>query len=204
MFDNQKIPVAQIDEEILRPAQIFLTSQFQHSASRGHHAENTSRNTLSYGYDFFRMRNNDFRPRPTPQILKDVCASAVQKLEEVISRKLPSVSAFNSCLVSLYERGGKLEPHVDTAKDFSRSKFYFGDDIIGVVINADTSGKLYVQKQINGIRPVFDEARGWVVPEQDGCAALLTGRMRHYPYMHGVTEVAERRVSITFRTVEFK
>lgn len=170
------------------------------------HNHRTKRQTLNFGYDFVKLRLGDKRFTPIPLSLQTLCEDAVRSLQRKVDHPLPSAEAFKNCIISIYKHGDKLEPHIDTDRPgLDKYGFCFGDDIIGVILEADRNGKFYIQEApANSRRPHFDAARAFILPEQDGTAFLLNGEARRSPYFHGVSPVDKRRISVTFRSVELK
>ena len=105
-------------------------------------------------------------------------------------------------ILSYYGPGFHLEPHVDVNIDNRENDpFYFNEKVYGIVIEPDEEGNLYFVKWDEeglpplGLEPVYN------LSEKVGSVFCLEGPFRHQPYFHGVSDIKNRRISITFRTV---
>jgi hypothetical protein len=79
----------------------------------------------------------------------------LQELGDDISKALDrSYRVFNNIILSVYEEGFHLEPHIDINSTDHQTNFYFQEEIFGIVIEPDSTGHLYfIQKFINPIPP---------------------------------------------------
>lgn len=162
--------------------------------------QRTKRNTREYGYSFFEMENGNFTLYSIPHLLKDLG-------KEICKALGFSSHEFTNIILSVYEEGFHLEPHVDTnEKDHLNSLYYFDENVFGIIIEADPTGHLYfIQHDTNETLPSLDPTCSvYDLDEQDGTIFCLQGKYRFAPYNHGVTQVANRRISITFRKVIIK
>lgn len=169
----------------------------------------TKRQTTEYGYIFRKLRQGDNSFTPFPDELVELCSLALKELSDKTNLKLPSVEDIiqrGNCIVSDYETGDELAPHIDY--DEARAKcrgedlsFYFGESIIGVVLEADESGKLYIQPSSKERH--HNPHKAQKIDEQDGSVFLLHGKARH-DFEHGVTPISKKRLSVTFRTIEWR
>lgn len=166
----------------------------------------TRRQTLNFGYDFVKLRQGNQSYSPIPIAIQELRQEAVKALQNKTDKALPPASAFQNCIISIYGAGDRLEPHIDTDRPgLDKYGFCFGDDIIGVILESDRTGKFFIQSSpLNSKRPVFDNQQAFILPEHDGMTFLLNGEARRMPYFHGVKPVEKRRISLTFRSVEFK
>ena len=152
---------------------------------------NTRRATREYGFSFFRMEKGDFSFTEPPEYLIEIGKAICEALGD-------KPIAFTNIILSLYGSGYHLEPHADVAiEDLSQYGFYFSEKVYGIIIEADSDGHFYLGKY--GANGRMEPAT--CLEEVDGTVFSLQGLYRHLPYLHGVTTVAHRRVSITFRTV---
>ncbi len=165
----------------------------------------TTRRTRNYGYDFDLLKEGDRTFADFPPALFRLCAETILQLETVTGKKLPAPEAFTNCIVSDYEPDFRLKPHIDVNRDRAErfnSGFYFGP-VIGVVLIADTLPKNTPPSSPRGTLYLLDEKKQkHPLDEVDGMAFLLDGPNRDR-YPHGVDVVHTRRLSVTFRTVEF-
>src|SRR5262249_11457518 len=96
----------------------------------------------------------------------------------------------------LYGPGCILRPHIDINDSVGKERGYnfrFGPDLVGVILKADSKGSLYFLDEHDKEVPL---------PEHDGAAFLLNGPTRDH-FKHGVSSIADSRLSVTYRTVEF-
>lgn len=158
--------------------------------------ERTHRATCEYGYSFFKMEQGDFTYTYPPAFL--------QELGEHICRALgDEPEPFTNIILSYYDKGFHLAPHVDVGyhNRYGECQFYFGEKVYGIVIEADSKGSLYFVQWQKDLTPPLDLEPIYVLPEENGAIFCLKGQWRSIPYFHGVSLVANKRISITFRTV---
>ena len=202
------LPTALIDSQYIEKT-IELLERYLHQEGEFHfqNTKNTKRETYTFGYSFFRMVEGDKTFVDIPPYLKNLCQKAIDALGE--SYHLGLVSDYQNVIISIYQQGYFLEPHVDVDFSYqvaegSPTDFYFGENVIGIVLEADAEGHFYLVKVDSSedrlsptlLKPVE-------LKEQSGLAYLLTGEQRREPFFHGVTQVQKRRISVTFRTVHF-
>jgi hypothetical protein len=158
----------------------------------------TRRDTREYGYSFFKMENNDFTYSPPPSFFQELGTHICQALgHEPVE--------FTNIILSLYEEGFHLEPHVDVnVKDlYKNCTFYFDENVYGIVLEADPTGHLYFVKwEGEGLVPPLNLEPIYALEEYPGMIFCLQGPLRQSPYFHAVSTVSKRRISITFRTVK--
>lgn len=158
----------------------------------------TRRDTRQYGFNFFKMLNGDFSYLAPPTFFQELGAHICKAFgHEPVE--------FTNIILSLYEKDFHLEPHVDVnAKDlYGNAPFYFGERVYGIVVESDPTGHLYFVKwEGEGLAPPLDIEPVYSLKEEEGTIFYLEGAFRKTPYFHGVSKVSNRRISITFRTVE--
>lgn len=157
----------------------------------------TNRKTLEYGYSYFRLEQGDkhyVEPIPELSALGEIVCAALGH-EPVL---------FNNFIISLYEKDFNLEPHVDIHKKSPQNfDFYFGDRIYGVILEADSSGNFYFTHFSKIGFPPIDNPVIHQLEESPGIVFCLENELRHEPYFHGVSKIANQRLSVTFRTVHY-
>ena len=166
--------------------------------------EITHRKTYSFGYNYFSLIEDNKKFTHIPSYLKELCQACLDSFPK--EYELGKADDYLNVIVSIYEPGYQLEPHVDVDTDqYTEGKkvdFHFSENIVGVVLKPDTSGKLYMVK-------ADDESQRLTAPkifeldEKAGTSYLMSGEGRHKPYYHGVSKVNDLRVSVTFRQVIF-
>ncbi len=158
----------------------------------------TKRNTRTYGYSFFKMENNDFNFTPVPEFLQILGQHICESLGH------PKVE-FTNVILSMYEEGFYLEPHVDTnPSDFPNKNYHFDENVYGLIVEPDSTGHLYFIRHDNDLVPPLDLPILYSLEEHPGTIFCLKDSLRKAPYFHGVTSVSKRRISLTFRTVTIK
>lgn len=167
--------------------------------------QDTSRQTIEYGYSYHAMvKDPQAEPTDIPVILQSLYWSAIAALQESSDENLNLSKDFNNCIISIFGPGDKLRPHVDVDETRTHTSkgdpvhFYYDKDVVGIIIQADSTGQLYLVDQ----REEGEENPDAIyLPEEDGFVYLMTGESRFVPYAHGVSEVTDQRISITFRTM---
>ncbi len=156
----------------------------------------TQRKTVEYGYSFFKLEKGKRDYTPPPKFLQELGKKACQ----VLGHEAPA--AFTNIILSVYNSGYHLEPHVDVDQTTGYD-FWFSERVYGVVVQPDTTGHLYLA-EYEGDGPVpLDLQHTYDLDEQVGTVFCLQGEQRHGPCYHGVTNISDHRISLTFRTVEF-
>lgn len=201
MTQQLSVPVAQLDKLFVNDT---LTDLDEYLVSRSLLHEQaddyTVRETLHFGYDYFALLNDDKTFTPIPTFLQELCARCMDVLGS--DYHLGSHQDYSNVIVSIYHEGYRLRPHVDV-EPTENENFYFGEYVIGVILESDSEGHLYVVKAQDEADAV-DKKPLWVLAETAGTVFLLAGAARCHPYFHGVTTVKKLRISVTFRTVMFK
>lgn len=191
-LDYQK---AQLDELTLNS----FNEQIQNELSKVFASQNdqrTVRNTREYGYSFFKMEQGCFDFEAPPSFLielgKAICRAFNHPEKE-----------FTNIILSRYEEGFHLEPHVDVSDVYrcGEAPFYFDEEVYGLILEADETGHLYFVEWNEPGRPPLDLEPVYEVKEEKGTLFCLKGLSRNPPYYHGVSDVKKRRLSLTFRTV---
>lgn len=189
------LPHAYLDQDILDQVSLDVAEELNKKFDHQNDSR-TLRNTREYGYSFFKMLNGDFSYSIPPRFL--------QELGDRICRSLDHEAVeFTNIILSCYEEGFHLEPHVDVnVKDlYGNAPFYFDERVYGIIIEADANGHLYFVKWENGLVPPLNLTPIYSLNESPGLIFCLEGDLRKSPYFHAVSQVANRRLSITFRTV---
>ena len=127
-----------------------------------------------------------------------ICSTAVHTLQgQGLLSPAEKPSDYNSFIISDYHEGFKLQTHIDLNEAMAMQRntgYCFDDPIIGIVMIADEQGKLYTtaDKKTPLTQSEF-------LPEKDGTVFVLSGCTRDV--WHGVSEVKNRRLSLTCRKV---
>lgn len=156
----------------------------------------TCRDTREYGYSFFKMENDDFTYTSPPKFYQELGSYICQALGH-------QPVEFTNIILSRYEEGFHLEPHIDIhSSETYGYNFYFDENVYGIVIEADPTGHLYFINNDTDTIPSLNQEPVYSLKEFPGTIFLLQGPYRKFPYFHGVTNVSNRRITITFRTVQ--
>lgn len=172
-------------------------------------ATKRDRTMYEFGYSFDAMRNGNNIFTPFPEIVESICVEALARLSEATGEALPPAADFTNCIISHYKAGQSLPLHIDIGKEQTTQRgkqlgFYFGEQVIGIVLQADEKGNFFIQQAKDGKLPIYNAEEALPLPEEDGSIFILQGAGRFAPYYHGVTPVKNERISLTFRTVEFR
>ena len=196
-YEQDPFPKSQISLDALEPYMDEVHAEIKKEFSY-QHDERTHRDTREYGYSFFKMKNGDFNLTPIPGFLQDIGSLVCQSLGH-------SKQIFTNIILSLYKEGFHLEPHVDSHATHRYSeKFYFEENVYGIIIEPDEDGHLYFVLDGENFSPRSGLDSFYELEEKVGSTFCLQGKFRIKPYFHGVSKVKKRRISITFRTVIFE
>ena len=196
MSENLDLPIAEINSTIVATTLAKVMADLEDESYWHQQADHrTQRITRQYGYDYFKLEEGDFSKMPIPSYL--------QLLGDKVSKALGEPRPdFSNVIVSLYQPGFSLEPHEDTNILMAEDKgYYFDDRVYGVVLQADPQGHLYFVYDETCEIPELDTPHILDVEESPGLCFCLQGKFRQRPYFHGVSQVANQRVSVTFRKV---
>lgn len=200
------IPKVILRRELIDHARTMLTrGEFRPEAGKLQNSARTQRRTYEFGYRYADMLNGDFSLTPIPDFLHDICAAAVKRLQGVANETLPRPRDFKNCIISIYEAGFRLQPHIDVdtrrmpTSEGKNPAFHFGNKIVGVVIKSDSQGGLYLLSATTRQELERPDLTREPIGEVDGLAYLLNGPNRNRA--HGVSTVKKGRISATFRTV---
>jgi hypothetical protein len=203
-----ELPTTKIDPALIRRTNKLLPDAIRAVEPQRQDSTNSTRLVHQFGYNALKLLHGDRTRTPIPGFLQHLCGVAIGQFNGKGGKQLPPVENFTNCLISDYRRGQKLGAHIDEHATQKRShgktpEFFFGDDIVGVILKADASGRLYFIES-DKPHPAYKPDKAVHVPEEDGVAFLMTGDLRREPFSHGVTKVEDRRVSVTYRTVHFR
>ncbi|MBY0462618.1 MAG: hypothetical protein K2Q34_05515 [Alphaproteobacteria bacterium] len=169
------------------------------------HLPPNEKRTILVMIDYFNLVKGDNAFTKIPPYLMDLCGVSIDAFGPLY--KLGNAEDYLNVIISVYHKDYQLEPHVDV--DFSDRitdgkfvDFYFGKNVIGVVLRPDSKGQFYIIES-SAEKPQHDLSHAIRLDEKPGTAFLLTGPLRRKPYYHGVSLVENSRISVTFRTVQF-
>eukprot|EP01130_Rhizamoeba_saxonica_P018478 TRINITY_DN9259_c2_g1_i3.p1 TRINITY_DN9259_c2_g1~~TRINITY_DN9259_c2_g1_i3.p1 ORF type:complete len:156 (-),score=21.28 TRINITY_DN9259_c2_g1_i3:29-496(-) len=103
----------------------------------------TFRNTIEFGYSYHRMSTNDFSYTPEPSFLQELGLEIVNAYEnDQLEHTLDE--PFTNIIVSLYEDGMELEPHIDMHQNHPLQEgFYFDPNVYDVHFIFDPINRKY-------------------------------------------------------------
>ena len=196
-----------IDPNLVNIAREFLLRDSFAKASKLQDTKKTLRETIEFGYDYGKLCDGDKGFVDFPETIASLRHELINQLRSATGVDLPKASLFTNGIASLYKPGYRLQPHVDIDPTFTKRKgkeidFFFGPYIVGVILQSDKEGRLYLQNT-DDKKPVYDELLATPLMEENGMGYLLQGDNRS-KYPHGVSTVEKERISLTFRTVEFR
>lgn len=198
------IPTAKLDQQNIDQVITHLSHYKKHTTARLENTKSTLRETYNFGYDYFAMTSGDHSATEIPSFLADLCQHCIESFAN--SNYLGNCQEYNNVIVSMYYAGYHLEPHIDVdvndqMTDGKKVDFYFGENVLGVVLVPDVEGKFFISEASSDIspnKPILSS-----LDEEAGTVFLLQGKYRRHPYLHGVSKVKNKRISVTFRTVYF-
>lgn len=200
-YASSPFPIKTVDPQILAEFMPQIMAEVAKEFSHQNELR-TRRNTREYGLRFFKMLRDDFSYITPPEFYQRLGAHICKAFGH-------DPIEFTNIILSVYEKGCYLEPHVDVnAKDLyvreldGNAPFYFNERVYGIVIEADSTGHLYFVKwEGKDLVPPLDLKPIYSLKEEAGTIFCLEGDFRQTPYFHGVSPVSNHRITITFRTV---
>lgn len=105
----------------------------------------THRSLFEFGYKYTDLIAEKKFFTPIPLVFIKLLEEVLRVLQEVTHLRYNKVNDFTNCILSIYNAGDTLEPHIDVAQKVTSSNhnFYFGEDVIGIVLKPDSMGKFY-------------------------------------------------------------
>lgn len=193
LFASDPFPIGFIDQETLN---LYAPKIYEVLEGELAHQNDgrTNRLTKEFGYSFFKMERGDFTYTAPPPFLQELGYKVCEALDH-------PPKDFTNFIISLYEEGYILEPHVDVACSDPYHGFYFDERVYGVILEIDPEGHLYFIKHEGNEPAPLDGRPVYSLNEIPGMVFSLEGELRNAPYHHAVSRVANRRVSLTFRVV---
>lgn len=199
------LPVAQISTELVHQTLNKLTNE--PAILKQQKNALSQRKIQKFGYDYFTLVQGDSTYTTIPTYLIELSRAC----HDALALKHLDSNQYNNIIISYYEKNDMLEPHVDVEEKCRVTggkavNFYFDEDVLGLILQPDKTGKLYLVKAESEIvdkRQLQLQDPIYILDETAGTIYLLTGKARHRPYYHGVSKVSSQRISITFRTLHF-
>jgi hypothetical protein len=114
----------------------------------------TLRRTVQFGYNFFRLENGDRAYYQPPEVIRQLG----REVQLRFGKSCDKNKEFNNIIISSYEGGYQLEPHLDTGlEDLFQKKYCFAESVYGVILVPDTDGCLYFIKDKSSRVPALDK-----------------------------------------------
>jgi hypothetical protein len=199
MTMQELLPTAKLDQSRITVALKYLNHYRKTAVAKKQNTQHTLRETFNFGYDYFSMADGDHTKTAIPDYLKELCQYCIDAFGE--QHQLDDHQKYENVIVSIYHAGYCLEPHMDVdisdnITDGKEVDFYFGENVLGVILQPDIEGKFFITETNN-----MSELNH--LNEEVGTVYLLNGKYRRQPYFHGVSKVKDLRISVTFRSVIF-
>jgi len=200
------IPTAILNLELIRETLQKFHSEQKHTNQHFQDTASTLRETVLYGYDYFSLEENNQTFTLIPDYIQTLCQACIDAFGN--QHCLGEAQDYKNIIISLFKPGYQLEAHTDVASgdQFSDNtiqkpaNFYFGDRIIGVILEVDEEGRFYLLESDSDTYPVKGRLL-FELDEKQGLTYLICDRFRRRPFYHGVSKVKRFRMSVTFRTV---
>ena len=156
------------------------------------------RETIDYGKVFPALEEGRIEEKPIPPFIVDIRDRLFEKFRDQLP-EMEKPEDYDNIILTIYHSGDGIAPHIDRNQTWAslseNRKYYFGDSILGLVIEPDTEQSLFFQN------PAVGEASRFYVHEESGTAFLFQDELRH-KWKHGLLPIKNKRISITFRKVE--
>lgn len=166
----------------------------------------TKRITINFGYSFIELEQNKKKYIEMPQEIEALKQAAFKKVCSQVP-KVKDASFFDNVIITIYEKGHFLEPHVDVDADDTKApprNFYFEDPILDVILVPDETSSLSFTYHDKPGKPSMSDPVILKAIEKKGEVCILEGKLRSKPYFHYVPPASKLRISVTFRKVTFK
>uniref|UniRef100_A0A7S4G1S8 Fe2OG dioxygenase domain-containing protein n=1 Tax=Eutreptiella gymnastica TaxID=73025 RepID=A0A7S4G1S8_9EUGL len=195
---------ARVDAATVASALQCIESLPTYSWGKAEGAGSLSRKTINFGWDFVGLERGEKTWIEFPEEIATLRDAVVAAL----APHAPGPGAqYDNVIVSIYGPGEGLQAHFDRDERADRGIsriYYFGEQVLGVVLVPDEEGHLqYQHHPAKGEKPPPDSPVLFALPEEVGTCFCMQGQVRHWPYYHSVSAVAQKRVSLTIRTTHF-
>jgi len=150
------------------------------------------------GKCFQLSKRGGLKKGPFPPFIVEIRNQLFEKFkEELDENDLPE--DYDNIILTIYQSGDGIAPHIDRNLEWAlraeNRRYYFGESIMGLIVEPDTMQSLFFQD------PAVGEESRFHLNEEQGTAFLFQGELRH-KWKHGLLPIENRRISITFRKVE--
>jgi hypothetical protein len=158
------------------------------------------RETIDFGKVFPALEEGYIIERPIPDFVAKIPNQLFQIFQNQMDENI-TADDYDNCIITIYQSGNGIAPHIDrnwewADKDENR-KYYFGDSIIGLIVEPDVTQSLYFED------PKIGEKSRFYLEEKPGTAFLFQDSLRN-AWKHGLLPVERERISMTFRRVMVK
>ncbi len=156
------------------------------------------RETIDFGKVFPALEEGRLEEKPIPPFIVEIRNQLFEKFKEKLDEN-DRPEDYDNIILTIYQSGDGIAPHIDRNLEWALRaedrKYYFGESIIGLIVEPDTLQSLFFQN------PALGEESRFYLNEEQGTAFLFQGELRH-KWKHGLLPIENRRISITFRKVE--
>ncbi len=155
------------------------------------------RETIDFGKVFPALEEGYIIERPIPNFIAEIRNQLFQIFKNQIKEDV-TADDYDNCIITIYQSGNGIAPHIDRNLEWASKnenrKYYFGDSIIGLVVEPDITQSLYFEN------PKVGEKSRFYLEERPGIAFLFQDSLRN-EWKHGLLPVGRERISMTFRRV---
>ncbi|MBA2728025.1 MAG: hypothetical protein H0U49_07620 [Parachlamydiaceae bacterium] len=158
------------------------------------------RETIDFGKVFPALEEGSLFERPIPGFIGEIRDQLFEHFKSQINEDI-SAESYDNCIISIYKFGNGIAPHIDRnfewANKSSNRKYYFGESIIGLIVEPDTLQNLFFENPTEGEKSRF------YLDEKPGTAFMFQDSLRN-EWKHGLLPIERERISMTFRRVIVK
>lgn len=158
------------------------------------------RETIDFGKVFPALEEGYMIERPIPDFIAEIRNQLFQIFKNQINEDV-TADEYDNCIITIYQSGNGIAPHIDRnfewASKNENRKYYFGDSVMGLIVEPDMTQSLYFED------PKIGEKSRFYLEEKPGTAFLFQDSLRN-EWKHGLLPVAQERISMTFRRVMVK
>jgi hypothetical protein len=155
------------------------------------------RETIDFGKVFPALEEGCIIERPIPEFIAEIRNQLFQVFKNQINENV-TADDYDNCIITIYQSGDGIAPHIDRNLEWASKnenrKYYFGDSVIGLIVEPDITQSLYFED------PKAGEKSRFYLDEKSGTAFLFQGALRN-EWKHGLLPIARERISMTFRRV---
>jgi len=156
--------------------------------------------TIDFGKVFPALEEGYIIERPIPDFIAEIRNTLFQIFKFQFNED-ETAEDYDNCIITIYHSGNGIAPHIDRNLEWANKnenrKYYFGDSVIGLIVEPDVIQSLYFEN------PKVGEKSRFYLEEKPGTAFLFQDSLRN-EWTHGLLPVVRERISMTFRRVMVK